>query len=200
MESFFETTFGISPAIFNYLILPILIFLARVSDVSIATIRIMFVMNGKRNLAPLLGFFEALIWLLAIGQIFQNIHSPISYIAYAAGFAAGTYVGMFFEEKLAMGNVLVRIITKKQATDLIKYLKEKNYRYSSLDAEGNEGKVNVLFTVVKREQLQSLISSIMDYNPNAFYTIEGVKRVSHEEISTGRYRNILSRFVTLTRR
>jgi uncharacterized membrane-anchored protein YitT (DUF2179 family) len=79
-------------------------------------------------------------------------------------------------------------------------LEEKNYRYSSLDAEGNEGKVNVLFTVVKREQLQKLISSIMDFNPNAFYTIEGVKRVSHEEISTGRYRNILSRFVTLTRR
>lgn len=200
MENFFETTFGISPQVFNYLVLPLLIFLARVSDVSIATIRIMFVMNGKRRLAPILGFFEALIWLLAIGQIFKNINSPMSYIAYSAGFAAGTYVGMYFEEKLAMGNVLVRIITKKYAGDLINHLREKQYRFSSLDAEGNEGKVSVLFTVVKREQLKTLIPNIVHFNPNAFYTIEGVKRVSHEEISSGRYRNILSRFLTLTRR
>jgi uncharacterized protein YebE (UPF0316 family) len=157
-------------------------------------------MIGKRRLAPLLGFFEALIWLLAIGQIFQNINSPLSYIAYAAGFAAGTYVGMFFEEKLAVGNVLVRIITKEYAGGLIEHLKEKKYRFSSLDAEGNEGKVSVLFTVVKREQLHSLIPSIVNFNPNAFYTIESVKRVSHEEISSSRYKNILSRFITLNRR
>ncbi|MDQ3535293.1 MAG: DUF2179 domain-containing protein [Bacteroidota bacterium] len=200
MEQFFTSSFGISPSVFNYIVLPVLIFLARVSDVSIATIRIMFVMIGKRRLAPLLGFFEALIWLLAIGQIFQNINSPLSYIAYAAGFAAGTYVGMFFEEKLAVGNVLVRIITKEYAGGLIEHLKEKKYRFSSLDAEGNEGKVSVLFTVVKREQLHSLIPSIVNFNPNAFYTIESVKRVSHEEISSSRYKNILSRFITLNRR
>lgn len=200
MEHFFEYNLRISPEIFNYIILPLLIFLARVCDVSIATIRIMFVMIGKKKLAPLLGFFEALIWLLAIGQIFQNINSPVSYIAYAAGFAAGTYVGMFFEEKLALGNVLVRIITKEYAENLIAHFKEKNFRFSSLDAEGNEGKVSVLFTVVKREQLQTLIPSIMNFNPNAYYTIESVKRVSHEEISSGRYKNMLSRFITLNRR
>ncbi|MDQ3392859.1 MAG: DUF2179 domain-containing protein [Bacteroidota bacterium] len=200
MEHFFESSLGISPDIFNYLILPLLIFIARVCDVSIATIRIMFIMIGKKQLAPILGFFEALIWLLAIGQIFQNVDSPLSYIAYAAGFATGTYAGMFFEEKLALGNVLVRIITKEYAAGLIEHLKDKKYRFSSLDAEGNEGKVSVLFTVLKREQLQTLIPIINNFNPNAFYTIESVKRVSHEEISSGRYKNILSRFITLNRR
>lgn len=157
-------------------------------------------MIGKKHLAPILGFFEALIWLLAIGQIFQNINSPVSYIAYSAGFAAGTYVGMFFEEKLAVGNVLIRIITKEYAKGLIEHFRKMNYRFSSLDAEGNEGKVSVLFTVVKREQLQTLIPTIMNFNPNAYYTIESVKKVSHEEISSGRYKNIISRFITLNRR
>ena len=71
MQEFFHTL-GISEQLFDYLIMPLLIFCARVGDVSINTLRIMFMMNGKKNIAPFLGFFEALIWLLAIGQIFQN--------------------------------------------------------------------------------------------------------------------------------
>jgi hypothetical protein len=105
MEDFFYHTFGLSPALFNWLILPLLIFLARISDVTLSTIRIVFVMSGRRNLAPVLGFFESLIWLIAISQIIKNISSPLSYVAYAGGFATGTYVGMFIEEKLALGKV-----------------------------------------------------------------------------------------------
>ncbi|WP_417371121.1 DUF5698 domain-containing protein [Gelidibacter japonicus] len=88
MEQFFYDNFGVSENTLNYVIIPLLIFLARIGDVSISTIRILFVMSGKRNIAPILGFFEALIWLLAIGQIISNIDNALSYVAYASGFAA----------------------------------------------------------------------------------------------------------------
>lgn len=174
---------GVSEQLFNYVIMPALIFIARVGDVSINTLRIMFMMSGKRNVAPFLGFFEALIWLLAIGQIFQNINNPMSYIAYAAGFGTGTYVGMFFEEKLALGRVLVRIITPISEPKLLEFMKERDYRFTSVGAEGRYGKVNLLFTVMKRENLQEFIAKVKEIDEKAFYTIESVKRVSEDELN-----------------
>lgn len=181
MEFFSEL--GFSEDTFAFIILPILIFISRIGDVSIATIRVIFVLQGKKFMAPFLGFFESFIWLIAIGQIFKHIDNPISYVAYASGYAMGTYVGMWIEEKLALGSVVVRVITAKPAAELVEYLNGKKYRYSSIDAEGNEGKVNIIFTVVKREVLKELIPTIKRYNPKAFFTIEGVKKVSDEEVS-----------------
>lgn len=183
MEQFFYDTFGISENILNYVIIPILIFLARICDVSISTIRIIFVMSGRRNIAPFLGFFEALIWLLAIGQIISNIDNGFSYIAYASGFAVGTYVGMYIEEKLAIGRVVLRLITKEPVDELLSFLTENEYRYSILDAQGKTGKVNVVFLVLKRENLNHLTEAINRYHPSAFYTIEGVKMVNEGNLN-----------------
>jgi uncharacterized protein YebE (UPF0316 family) len=181
MESFFQQ-FGINSFTYTYIILPSLIFFARIIDVSIATIRIMFVMSGKKILAPVLGFFEAFVWLLAIGQIMQNIDNIYSYVAYAAGFAMGTFVGMAIEEKIALGRVVIRIITRREATDLITFLKDKDYKYANIPAESSRGKVNVLFTVIKREELPHVIEHVRLFNPRAFYTVEGVKRASDDEM------------------
>ncbi|MFC3416916.1 DUF2179 domain-containing protein [Algoriphagus hitonicola] len=174
---------GVSEQLFNYLIMPALIFIARVGDVSINTLRIMFMMNGKKNIAPVLGFFEALIWLLAIGQIFQNINNPMSYVAYAAGFGTGTYVGMYFEEKLALGRVLVRVITPATQHELMEFMKDRNYRFTNVGAEGRFGKVNLLFTVMKRENLKEFIAKVKSVDEKAFYTIESVKRVSEDDLN-----------------
>jgi uncharacterized protein YebE (UPF0316 family) len=182
MQEYF-TSMGIPPEVFNYLIMPLLIFCARVMDVSINTLRIMFVMNGKKKIAPILGFFESLIWLLAIGQIFQNINNPMSYVAYAGGFAMGTFVGMTIEEKLALGRVLVRVITPEPMPALIEYMKERNYRFTSVGAEGRYGKVNLLFTVMKRDDLTDFIGKIKSINDKAFYTIESVKRISEDDLN-----------------
>jgi uncharacterized protein YebE (UPF0316 family) len=176
-------TLGISDALVDYVLMPLLIFFARVTDVSINTLRFMFMMNGKKNIVPILGFFEALIWLLAIGQIFQNIDNPLSYLAYAGGFAVGTYVGMTLDEKLAIGRVLVRVITPNSLPILLEFMKEKNYRFTSVDAEGRYGKVNLLFTVMKREQLPEFISRVKQMDEKAFYTIESVKRVSEDDFN-----------------
>jgi uncharacterized protein YebE (UPF0316 family) len=182
MQEFLES-YGISEQLFDYLIMPLLIFCARVGDVSINTLRIMFMMNGKKNIAPFLGFFEALIWLLAIGQIFQNIDNPLSYLAYAAGFGTGTYVGMYFDEKLAFGRVLVRVITPEPMLDLMDYMKENDHRFTNVGGEGRFGKVNLLFTVLKRDSLKSFIEKVKSLDEKAFYTIEGVKRASEDDMN-----------------
>jgi len=182
MEEFLSSI-GINETLFHYVVMPILIFFARVGDVSLNTLRVMFVLNGKKNVAPILGFFEALIWLLAIGQIIQNIDNPVSYLAYAGGFAAGTYVGMSIEEKLALGRVLVRVITVEPMPELIEFMKERNYRFTNVGAEGRYGKVNLLFTVMKRDLLQEFIDKVKDCNDKAFYTIESVKRISEDDLT-----------------
>lgn len=140
-------------------------------------------LHSKKLLSTVLGFFEALIWLLAISQIFQNLSSWPTYIAYAGGFASGILVGMLIEEKLAIGRVVVRVITRQPAEELIKYFEKNSYRYSSVDAISDEGEVNILFTVIKREDLKSTVQEIKRFNPKAFYTVEGVKKVSDDDIS-----------------
>tara|TARA_Y100001972_G_C7665917_1_gene336647 strand:- start:819 stop:1415 length:597 start_codon:yes stop_codon:yes gene_type:complete len=178
-----EEAFNIDPFLFKFVVLPLLIFLARIMDVSINTIRIIFMLHSKKLLSTVLGFFEALIWLLAISQIFQNLSSWPTYIAYAGGFASGILVGMLIEEKLAIGRVVVRVITRQPAEELIKYFEKNSYRYSSVDAISDEGEVNILFTVIKREDLKSTVQEIKRFNPKAFYTVEGVKKVSDDDIS-----------------
>lgn len=185
MEEFFFNNFGLAPETVNYVILPLFIFFARLGDVTISTIRIIFVMSGNRIIAPVLSFFEAIIWLLAIGQIFNNIDNVWSYVAYAGGYATGTFIGIVIEEKLAYGRVVLRLFAPNNVDELIGYLEENDYRYSMLDAAGRKGKVNILFMVVRRDNLKKLLASIDEFHPKAFYTIEGVRQVSEEMHAKG---------------
>lgn len=163
---------------FTFVIVPLLIFLLRVIDVSLDTIRIVFISKGNKILAPLLGFFEVLIWLIAITRIMENLDNAIYYIAYAGGFAAGNYIGLIIEEKLALGVQLFRIITQKEASTLILRLREKGYSVTSLEAEGNSGLVHIIFSVIKRSESKKVIEIINQHNPNAFYSIEDVRKVN----------------------
>jgi uncharacterized protein YebE (UPF0316 family) len=179
---------GMAPWIASYVLLPILIFLARILDVSIGTIRVVFIMQGNKRLAPLIGFLESFIWLVAVSQIIKNVDNLISYIAFAAGFGTGTYIGLIIEEKLAFGKVLVRIITKKPATELLHFLEEHNFYFTNVPAEGRYGKVNVLFSVMNRDRLQTIFEGIKTYNPNAFYTVEAVKSATENQYDTSKRR------------
>jgi uncharacterized protein YebE (UPF0316 family) len=163
--------------LFRWVVLPLLIVLARVIDVSIGTIRIVFVSRGHKIIAPILGFFEVLIWLLAIGQIMRNLSNFMCYIAYGTGFALGTYMGLLIEEKLALGVLLVRIITQKDAGNLLEALRQANYGVTSVPAFGTSGKVDVIFTVIKRSAVDNVLKIINRFNPRAFYSIENVKEV-----------------------
>lgn len=171
-----EPTAFLETPLFNWVILPLLIFVARVCDVALGTVRIMLIARGKRHVAPLLGFIEILIWLLAVRQVVQNMNVA-GFLAFAGGFAMGNYVGMWLEEKLAMGVQVVRIITRKEAHPLIEQLKKEGYGVTVLDARGGTGPVNIIFTVIKRTDLLKVIALIEKLNPRAFYSVEDIRSV-----------------------
>ena len=158
-------------------LIPLLIFLSRVIDVTIGTLRIIFVSKGMKYIAPLLGFFEVFIWLIAIGQIMQNLTNWVNYIAYSAGFATGNFIGILIENKLAMGLVSLRIITESDAVPLIKNLSEENFGLTRVGARGVAGKVRIIISIVKRKNIDRVIEIIKKHNPNAFVTIEDVRSV-----------------------
>jgi len=164
---------------FTYLVLPFLIFFARICDVSIGTIRIVMVAKGQKLLAPVLGFFEVLIWLLAISRIFDNLDNWVCYLAYGAGFATGNYIGMQLEEKLAMGIVKIQIITRKPADLLIDNLVAAGYGITHQDAKGGTEHVSIIYSIIKRTEVSKMAELIKTHNPHAFYSIEDVKFVSH---------------------
>lgn len=159
------------------MVLPILIFFSRILDQSIGTMRLIFVSKGFRTIAPILGFFEVIIWLLAVTQVMKHLYNPLSYIAYGAGFAMGNYIGMRLEEKISIGNVLIRIIPKKDTSQLIQQLRKDGFGVTVVDAEGGMGKVKIVFTIIKRKNAPQVIALINQFNPNAFYTIEEIKAV-----------------------
>ena len=178
MEDFFVESLGISEGIFSFLLLPLLIFFARILDVSINTVRIIYVLGGRKFTSTLLGFFESFIWLMAIRQIFEHLDNWMCYVAYPAGFAAGIFVGMIIEEKIAYGKVIVRIITRKDVHTLLAYLNKEYFRYTYVKAEGPDGLENLVFTVLQREKLEALLETLKVILPTAFYTVEKVNRAA----------------------
>ena len=168
----------ITPNLFAWVILPILIFCARICDVTLGTIRVIFISKGIKYLAPLIGFFEVIIWLLAIGQVMNNLTNIVAYIAYGAGFALGTFIGMLIEEKISIGLLSVRIITKEDPAELMQYLRSQKYGVTSIDGEGATGRVKMVFTIIKRQDLGHVVGIIKEFHQNAFYSVEEVKSVA----------------------
>ena len=164
--------------VYQWVVVPLFIFSARVMDVSMDTMRILFISRGKRMFAPVLGFVQVLVWLMAIRQIFLNLSNVACYLAYAGGFATGTWVGMIIEEKLAIGIQVIRVITRKDAAPLIEFLQKQGYGITSVDGQGTTGKVNIIYTIVKRHDIPYVISIIERFNPRAFYTVEDIRAIS----------------------
>ncbi|MBK6347353.1 MAG: DUF2179 domain-containing protein [Bacteroidales bacterium] len=180
--------------VFTWVVLPLLIFLARISDQTIGTLRLIFLSKGQKKLAPFLGFFEVIIWLIAVSQIMKHLDNILCYVAYGGGFAMGNYIGMVVEEKLSIGNVLIRIIPRKDTSELITYLRDNNYGVTSVEAEGAKGKVNIVFTIIQRKDVEHVVSIINRFNPNAFYTIEEVKAINEGIFKKNRARTIFDSF------
>ena len=164
--------------VFDLIILPILIFCARIVDVTVGTFRIVMVSKGRKYVAPFLGFIEVTVWILAIGKIMENVDNWVNIIAYASGFATGNFIGLLIEEKIAMGVVKIQIITAKAATELIKKLSEAGYGITHHEATGVNGKVSILYSIINRSDVPKVIGLIGENNPNAFYSIEDVKFVN----------------------
>lgn len=176
----------------------LLIFLARVSDVTLGTLRIAFISRGEKNLAPLIGFVEMLIWLFAISQLVQNLTNLAYYLAYAGGFATGVFTGLRLEDRIALGSRMIRTITLEDASDLLVALRSAGFGVTSVRAAGASGDVNLVFSVVKRSEVPSYMALVEQLHPDAFSSIEEVRsvhkgffRVSKPPMSFGGMRSLL---------
>jgi uncharacterized protein YebE (UPF0316 family) len=170
--SFFEST------TYTWVVLPLLIFLTRIIDVSLGTLRIIFINRSLSLYATISAFFEVLIWLLVLREVFQRLDNPLCFIAYAAGYAAGNYVGIIIENIVSIGKVIVRIITRRQADELVDYLRSAGYGITAINSEGTKGSVKTIFSIVERKDLKSIVEIIKKFNPHSFYSVEDVRFVS----------------------
>ncbi|MFH1686418.1 MAG: DUF5698 domain-containing protein [bacterium] len=153
-----------------------MIFFARVVDVTLGTIRIIMVARGDRWVAVVLGFFEVLIWLAVIGQIMNHLTGIQHYLGYAAGFAAGNYVGMTIEQRLSMATVLIRIvIPREHAEELWTLLFDQGYRLTRMEAEGSRRPVTIIFSILRRSHVAEVVKLVRQFDGRAFYTIENVR-------------------------
>jgi uncharacterized protein YebE (UPF0316 family) len=163
--------------LFEYPYLPFLIFTARICDVTIGTLRIIFVSKGMKSVAPFLGFFEVLIWIVVISQILTRANDWICYISYASGYATGNYIGMIIEERLAMGIYLVRVFTLNAGGELVKKLNKKGFGATCLKGRGITSEVDVIETVVSRKNMIAVESLINDFDTEAFFVVEDVRSI-----------------------
>src|SRR6218665_3553186 len=161
---------------YSWIVLPLIIFISRVSDVSLGTLRHVFISKGFRRIVPVLGFFEVLIWIVVVAQVMKNLNNVACYLAYAGGFATGTYVGLRIEERLALGLQVIRIITNQDSQELVAALKKEKHGVTIVDAHGAIGPVKMIFTIIKRKNVQSVAKLIEVHNPTAFYSIEDIKK------------------------
>lgn len=182
--------------LYTYVYLPLLIFFARMTDVTLMTLRIIFVSRGKRYLAPLLGFVEVFIWIAVVSQVIRGANNLVAYLAYAAGFAAGNYIGIYIENRLAIGTLVVRAIvqagprsegagpakggtdprsTGSTAEELVARLHEAGYGVTTVDGQGATVPVKLVYTVIKRKDLKQVMEILHEFEPRPFVTVEEVR-------------------------
>jgi uncharacterized protein YebE (UPF0316 family) len=162
-----------------YVLMPLIIFFDRICDVTLGTLRIIFVSKGLKKMAPIFGFFEIFIWIVVISQIMQHANNIFCYVAYAAGFATGNYMGMMIEERLALGIYIVRVITPKNGEELVERLNGKGFGATLIAGKGKVGAVSVVYSIVNRKTIESVERLICDFDPNIFYVIEDVRVAKH---------------------
>lgn len=151
----------------------LLIFTLRLIDVALATLRIVFLSKGRKGTAAALAMVEGVIWVVAITRVISaGFDDPERIVAFAAGFAAGTYVGALVEQRLALGQSLVRIVAPVDTPQVAAALREQGFGATVFNGDGFEGEVRLTFTVVPRKRVKEVTSLVHDLNPNAFVTVE----------------------------
>jgi uncharacterized protein YebE (UPF0316 family) len=155
--------------------LPLFIFAAEMSVVTISTMRTIFVARGMKVLAPILGFFEVSLWLIATGAVMKNLSDWSCSAGFAGGFALGNYLGIRLEEKLAMGNVVVRIITCRESGQLVEDLRAAGYGVTCVEGQGSRGPVQIVLSVVRRKELDRVLGLVRRFDPKVFYSVDDLQ-------------------------
>lgn len=155
----------------------LLIVAARITDVSLGTIRTINVVQGRRTLALVLGFFEVLIWVFVVSTVIEKISDPAYAVAYALGFALGNYVGMTIERRLALGRQVVRIFTRL-GPELAAAQRERGFRVTQFDGYGRDGPVQEIFIEIGRRDAAKVVAHAREIDPTCYYMVDDVREVS----------------------
>lgn len=156
-------------------LLPVLIFVGRIFDVTLGTLRIIFVSKGEKLKAPIIGFFEVFIWVVVISQILSRANDMVAYLSYAGGYAAGNYVGILIEKRIAFGVILCRVYTNRPGLKLVNLLSLKGFGATMVHGTGSVNEVDIVETVFDRKKLKHVSSIILEFDKDAFYVIEDVR-------------------------
>lgn len=165
-------------------LLPFLIFLTRTVDTSLGTLRIVLISRGNRKAVRLVGFFEVLLWITAIGQVMQHLNHWSSYIAWAMGFTFGSMIGFKIEERLALGKHQLRIITPQPVDSFLEALKEINQGYTVFDGMGANGPVKQLFLILNRKNNKEVVALVKEHIPQSFCSVSDVMATDNGVFNT----------------
>lgn len=155
----------------------LLIFAARVGDVTLSTIRILLLMRGKALLASVIGFFEVTIFILALNQVVGNLDDPFRLLAYALGFATGNFVGSRLEERLALGFATVQVISMDKSVELLEQIRERGFGVTALEGCGREGTYQILNVLLKRRDLPCFLSLVRGIDDQAFVSVMDTRKI-----------------------
>lgn len=158
--------------------MPFIIFICRVSDVTLGTLRNLFLSKNIKSIVPVVGFFEVMIWIIAVNQVLQHMDNFMSYLGWGLGYATGIIIGIKIDERLGLGLQMLRIITNKNCDELVAALNEANLGSTVVDGQGAKGKVTMVYLIIKRTDQKKVSTLIQFYNPDSFYTIEDIKEVN----------------------
>ena len=153
------------------------IFALRVGDMSLDTMRMLFVVRGRKKLAWILGFFQSLIFVIAISSVLSNLNNPLNILGYAMGFATGNILGMYIEERLAIGHIQFTIMSPSRGAVIAEELRRNGYGVTEFSARGRNGTVFVLTTSVLRKDIDNVETIVLEADPEAFITAEDVRPV-----------------------
>jgi len=156
-----------------------LIFLARMANVSLATIRTLLSVRGHKITATFIGFFESLIFILAISQVLKDLSNVWNVLGYCGGFALGTWLGVLFEDKLALGYVIIRIASRSNGSRIAMVLRDAGFGVTEETGQGLSGKVSLLTTVVRRREIPRVMTLVSSVDETAFVTVEEARKVLH---------------------
>jgi uncharacterized protein YebE (UPF0316 family) len=161
------------------LLLGLLIFIARVVDVSLGTIRTIVIVQGKTSVAFLLGFLEVLIWITIVSTVVNRIsQTPVLVLFYASGFATGNVVGILTEKRLGFGSIILRVISRDKGVEIARRLRDMGQGVTVFKGEGMRGEVTQLYIACRRRDLRWILPVVKQADPDAFYITEQVCDVS----------------------
>lgn len=157
----------------------VLIFLAKMVEVTLATIRNVLINRGEKVRGAFIGFFEVLIWVIVVANVLGNVtEDPLKVVVYCLAFSVGNYIGVTIENKLAIGNAFIQAVVSEDSKDeLSSYLRQQGFGVTIVEGQGMNGVVDVLMIYLKRKCVPEAIDVIKEYCPTSLITVNDVRHL-----------------------